>query len=175
MEEKIHVAEFQSPFGELVLGSLDNQLVLCDWKYRKMRQSINRRIATYFQADFEQGDTQILDQAKKQLQEYFEGSRVQFDLKLRFAGTAFQKKVWHQLLTIPYGNTRSYLHLAKQMGDPKAIRAIASANGANAHAIIVPCHRIVGSDGSLVGYAGGLSVKNKLLTLECGLQQQSLF
>tara|TARA_R110001583_G_scaffold134490_11_gene286215 strand:+ start:934 stop:1407 length:474 start_codon:yes stop_codon:yes gene_type:complete len=110
-----------------------------------------------------------------QLNEYFEGSRKQFDLKLNAEGTDFQKRVWKQLEQIPYGKTISYLELSKQLGDVKAIRAVANANGKNPLWIVVPCHRVIGSDGSLTGYAGGLHRKKWLLEHESPYKQQSLF
>ena len=110
-----------------------------------------------------------------QLNEYFAGDRTLFDLKLNPEGTTFQKQVWNALQTIPYGKTLSYLELSKQLGDVKAIRAVANANGKNPLWIIVPCHRVVGSDGSLTGYAGGLHRKQWLLEHESPYKQQSLF
>jgi len=110
-----------------------------------------------------------------QLREYFEGKRKQFNLKLNPQGTEFQKRVWKQLEQIPYGKTLSYLQLSQQLGDVKAIRAVANANGKNPLWIIVPCHRVIGSDGSLTGYAGGLSRKQWLLEHESPYKQQSLF
>jgi methylated-DNA-[protein]-cysteine S-methyltransferase len=107
-----------------------------------------------------------LESCKNQLLEYFSGSRQQFDLPLAPSGTPFQQKVWEQLRLIPYGNTISYLDLAKRLGDPKVIRAAASANGKNPIAIIIPCHRVIGSNGDLTGYAGGLGNKKWLLELE---------
>lgn len=111
----------------------------------------------------------------KQLQEYFDGNRTAFDLKLNPKGTEFQKKVWKELVKIPYGKTVSYLDLAKKLGDTKAIRAVAAANGKNPLWIIVPCHRVIGSDGSLTGYAGGLHRKQWLLNHENPAKQQTLF
>ncbi|MXN92594.1 methylated-DNA--[protein]-cysteine S-methyltransferase [Flavobacterium sp. Sd200] len=113
--------------------------------------------------------------AVTQLQEYFDGSRQNFDFKINPVGTVFQKRVWEALLNIPFGNTTSYLELSKQLGDFKAIRAVASANGKNPLWIIVPCHRVIGSDGSLTGYAGGLWRKKWLLEHECPPAQGSLF
>ena len=110
-----------------------------------------------------------------QLKEYFNETRKTFDLKLNPEGTTFQKKVWKQLETIPFGKSISYLQLSKQLGDVKAIRAAASANGKNPLWIIVPCHRVIGSDGSLTGYAGGLYRKQWLLNHESEHKQQSLF
>ena len=110
-----------------------------------------------------------------QLQEYFDGNRKAFDIKLNPEGTDFQRKVWNQLLEIPYGKTISYLDLSKQLGDVKAIRAVANANAKNPIWIIIPCHRVIGSDGSLTGYAGGLNRKQWLLEHESPFKQGSLF
>ena len=104
--------------------------------------------------------------ACRQLDEYFRHERQSFDLPLFFVGTEFQKKVWQTLLTIPYGTTVSYAYLARRIGMPRAVRAVANANGANAISIFVPCHRVIGSDGSLTGYGGGLPAKKYLLELE---------
>jgi len=101
-----------------------------------------------------------------QLKEYFSGDRNNFDLPLEIEGTEFQKRVWNELLKIPYGRTISYKELAIRLGDEKVIRAAASANGANPLPIVIPCHRVIGSDGSLIGYGGGLEIKEKLLVLE---------
>ena len=111
----------------------------------------------------------------QQLDEYFLGNRKEFELSLSPSGTEFQGKVWTELLKVPFGKTRSYLEQSKKLGDVKAIRAVASANGKNPISIIIPCHRIVGSDGSLTGYAGGVWRKKWLLEHENGNKQQSLF
>ena len=117
----------------------------------------------------------ILQDCLKQLDEYFNGTRKQFDLKLNPQGTDFQKKVWNELLNVPFGKTKTYLEQSIQLGDVKAIRAVASANGKNPIWIIIPCHRIIGSDGSLTGYAGGIWRKKWLLAHENPSNQQSLF
>ena len=117
----------------------------------------------------------ILKEAVSQLQDYFEGKRTKFDLKINPKGTAFQQKVWQELMNIPFGKTINYLDLAKKLGDPKVIRAAASANGKNPLWIVVPCHRVIGADGSLTGYAGGLWRKKWLLEHENPTNQQSLF
>lgn len=116
-----------------------------------------------------------LKEAIIQLQEYFEGKRTEFTFKINPQGTEFQQKVWQELLNIPFGKTMSYLDLSKKLGDVKAIRAVASANGKNPLWIVVPCHRVIGSDGSLTGYAGGLWRKKWLLEHESPSQQQTLF
>lgn len=118
---------------------------------------------------------EILQDCVYQLNEYFEGSRQQFSLKLNPEGTDFQQKVWKALQTIPYGTTTTYLKLSQQLGDVKAIRAVANANGKNPLWIVIPCHRVIGSDGSLTGYAGGLQRKQWLLEHESPYKQQSLF
>jgi methylated-DNA-[protein]-cysteine S-methyltransferase len=116
-----------------------------------------------------------LEDCVRQLNEYFEGERTIFDLKLNPEGTEFQKKVWKHLQLIPYGKTLSYLELSQQLGDVKAIRAVANANGKNPLWVVVPCHRVIGSDGSLTGYAGGLHRKQWLLEHESPYKQQRLF
>ena len=117
----------------------------------------------------------VLQEAVTQLLDYFDGQRTHFDFQLNPAGTEFQQKVWKGLCEIPFGKTMSYLELAKQLGDVKAIRAVASANGKNPLWIVVPCHRVIGTDGSLTGYAGGLWRKKWLLEHENPSTQQSLF
>ncbi|NGY06010.1 methylated-DNA--[protein]-cysteine S-methyltransferase [Solimonas terrae] len=111
-------------------------------------------------------DHPLLNRAEQQLREYFAGTRTAFELPLDFAGTAFQKRVWAALLTIPYGQTRSYAQIAAQIGIPQAVRAVGAANGRNPISIIAPCHRVIGSDGSLTGFAGGIANKRFLLALE---------
>lgn len=162
----VYLQYFQTPYGELILGESGGELCLCDWKYRKMRNQIDSRIQTGLQTEFKLEETEFLNEVKSQLNEYFAKERTTFDLPLLFVGSDFQKSVWEKLLTIPYGKTVSYLELSRILGDEKAIRAVATANGANAISIIVPCHRVIGSDGSLTGYAGGLNAKQKLLQLE---------
>ncbi len=118
---------------------------------------------------------EVLEDAVYQFSEYFDGKRTVFDLKLNPEGTDFQKSVWDALLEIPYGKTVSYLELSKTLGDVKAIRAVAAANGKNPLCIVVPCHRVIGSNGDLTGYAGGLHRKKWLLDHESPAKQQSLF
>ena len=118
---------------------------------------------------------EVLQACVRQLKEYFEGHRQVFDLKLNPKGTEFQQRVWQELLLVPFGRTNSYLELSRRLGDEKAIRAVAAANGKNPIWLIVPCHRIIGSDGSLTGYAGGLWRKKWLIEFEKGGLQGSLF
>lgn len=178
MSHNIITKHYKSPIGELILGSYHDELVLCDWRYRKMRKAIDLRIQKKLAADFIQGESDIINTTIKQLEEYFKGERIEFSISLKTVGTDFQKTVWNKLLKIPFGETESYLGLSKKLGNEKAFRAVATANGANAISILIPCHRIIGSDKSLIGYAGGLPAKKKLLELENPSlisQQTSLF
>ncbi len=162
----IKIEYFKTLYGELIIGDYQNKLCLCDWRYRKMRKTIDGRIKNYFSTDYIEENSELIEQTKAQLNEYFHKNRNSFDIPLVFAGSDFQKSVWNALLQIPYGKTLSYLELSRKLGNEKAIRAVATANGANAISIIVPCHRVVGSKGELTGYAGGLVTKKKLLLLE---------
>ncbi|MGL5892611.1 MAG: methylated-DNA--[protein]-cysteine S-methyltransferase [Bacteroidia bacterium] len=164
--QHINTHYFKTPTGELLLGTYNNALCIADWRFRKMRTAIDSRIKTKLNAEYKEQDDEILAETRKQLNEYFAGERKTFDIPLLFAGTDFQKTVWNALLEVEYGTTSTYLKLSEKLNNKEAIRAVASANGANAISIIVPCHRIIGSDGELVGYAGGLPAKQKLLELE---------
>ncbi len=123
----------------------------------------------------QQKTPKCLQKCVLQLEEYFNGKRASFNLTVNPRGTNFQKKVWKSLLDIPYGKTRTYLQQSKFLGDVKAIRAVAAANGKNPLWIVIPCHRVIGSDGSLTGYAGGIWRKKWLLAHENPVKQQSLF
>jgi methylated-DNA-[protein]-cysteine S-methyltransferase len=157
--------EMESPVGKLKLVASANALIAVLWE----RERPNRVKLAMLQHDPQQ---RILEETERQLGEYFAGTRNQFDLPLEPAGTEFQKKVWRALREIPFGQTRSYLDLAKSIGSAKAVRAVGAANGKNPLSIVVPCHRIVGANGTLTGFAGGLEAKAKLLALEA---RRSLF
>ncbi len=147
----MQVTHFSSPVGTLEITA-DNVCI---------------RNVSFCQKEAQlQSHSTILDECATQLDEYFNKQRTQFDLPLNPIGTEFQKSVWGQLQNIPFGTTISYMDLAKRLGDPKVIRAAATANGKNPIAIIIPCHRVIGSDGSLTGYAGGLRRKKWLLEHE---------
>ena len=171
----IFTQSYKAPYGELLIGDFEGTLCLLDWKYRRMRTTIDRRIKTGLAAEYQEQETALIRKVKEQLGEYFRKERTEFDIPLKFVGTAFQQSVWQELIKIPYGKTETYLGLSRKLNNEKAIRAVASANGANAISILVPCHRIIGSDGKLVGYAGGLRAKEKLLTLEGSQKQLKLF
>lgn len=168
MKEKnrIITRKYESPCGTLMLGSLDDKLCLCDWQVEKHRDHVDNRLRRLLDAEFLDGSSAVIDTAITQLDEYFAGTRQEFDVPVLFAGTDFQKKVWDTLLTIPFGNTVSYREIARRIGMPKAVRAVANANGANSISIFVPCHRVIGSDNTLTGYGGGLDAKEFLLKLE---------
>lgn len=166
MSQSIIIETLKTPVGELIAGDFNGMLCLLDWKYRRTRSSIDKRIAEGLNAQYKVGNTPLIEHLKVQLSNYFARNAYEFDLLIQTVGTDFQKCVWNELLKIPYGETRTYLELSRSLGNEKAIRAIASANGANAISIIIPCHRIIGSDGKMIGYAGGIPAKKKLLKLE---------
>jgi len=165
----ISIQTYSTPVGDILLGSYDGKLCLADWKYRKMRTSIDKRLQKGLKAEYVEESSEVIVETMKQLDAYFANERKLFDIPLLMVGTDFQKSVWQGLMKIPYGTTASYLELSKKIGNEKAVRAVASANGANAISIMIPCHRIISSDGSLAGYAGGLATKKKLLELEQNL------
>lgn len=151
--------EMNSPVGILKLVAHDQALVAVLWENENPKRV---RLAQLI----ENKNHPVLLETQKQLNEYFQGQRTQFDLALDFAGTDFQQKVWQALLTIPFGETRSYKQIAEQIGNVKAVRAVGAANGKNPISIIAPCHRVVGTNGKLVGFAGGLENKDILLKIE---------
>ena len=155
-------AIINSPIGNLSLVEQDNQLVEVEFTENDLTPI---------------PENEIIMLAKNQLDEYFAGQRQEFSLPLKPAGTEFQQKVWQELLLIPYGTTISYQEVANRLGDPKCIRAAGRANGQNPIAIIIPCHRVIGSGGEMTGYAGGIQRKKDLLTLEGAdvMNQMNLF
>lgn len=166
MDNIILTTDYQSPCGLLTLGATDAALCLCDWNIGSRRETVDRRLCKELSAVMVAGVNEILRQAVRELDEYFGGERRTFDVPLLFGGTALRHAVWSELQNIPYGTTTSYGELARRIGRPTAIRAVASAIGANPLSIFIPCHRVIGRDGSLTGYAGGLKAKQLLLQLE---------
>ncbi|WP_105103687.1 methylated-DNA--[protein]-cysteine S-methyltransferase [Microbulbifer pacificus] len=152
---------YPSAFGELGIAASETGLVGIDLQTGKRPLPVRR--------EWRRGATAFTDQAAAQLQAYFSGALKAFDLPLAATGTPFQQSVWRALCAIPYGETRNYRQLAEAIGNPKAVRAVARANGANPLSVVVPCHRVIGSDGTLTGYAGGLEMKARLLVLEGAL------
>jgi methylated-DNA-[protein]-cysteine S-methyltransferase len=156
-----------SPVGLLTLVSQQDKLVAILWENdRPLRVKLGEMQHAPHSA--------LLMETVKQLQEYFQGKRQQFDLPLRLHGTVFQQQVWQALQGIPFAGTRSYSQIAQQIGNPKAVRAVGAANGRNPLSIVVPCHRVIGQQGQLTGFAGGLAAKKYLLALEQSVQDQPL-
>ncbi len=164
--ESIDIQYHKTRIGELILGSFDGSLCLLDYRYRKMRASVDKRIRQGLKAEFSGKDNQLLSNVRGQIEQYLDGDRKYFDIPFIVVGTDFQQSVWRALMEIPYGETTSYSDLAKSIGKDKAARAVAAANGANAMSLLIPCHRVIGSKGELVGYGGGLPVKKHLLEIE---------
>ncbi|MEO7039616.1 MAG: methylated-DNA--[protein]-cysteine S-methyltransferase [Gemmatimonadaceae bacterium] len=151
-----------SPVGPLILVASARGLAAVRWPKASPRCAPIANVA-------EAADNPILEEAARQLTEYFAGERTHFSIELDFGGTDFQRQVWEALLTIPFGETRSYGQIAKQIGRPTAVRAVGAANGQNPLPIIAPCHRVIGSTGKLTGFGGGLPMKEQLLTHEGAL------
>ncbi len=168
--KQTNIQYYDSPCGRLVLASVGNELCLCDWNDMPGAERNMRRLAKYVKAEFNIETSSVLEETKRQLDEYFTGKRKSFDIQLRMVGTRFQQQVWNALLNIPYGATRSYKDIAQSIGKPQAARAVAGAIGANGISILIPCHRVIGSDHSLTGYAGGLEAKRMLLGIETQVQ-----
>ena len=166
MKGKISIQRYQSPCGELLLGAFGNRLCLCNWTKELHPKRVENRLQALLNAKFTEEPAPVVQEAARQLDEYFKGERRTFDMPLLFVGTDFQKNVWQELLKIPYGATITYADLAARLGRPKAVRAVANANGANALSIFAPCHRVVGSNGTFGGYGGGIEAKRFLLGLE---------
>ena len=164
--DQINIQYCKTMIGEMILGSFEGKLCLLDFRYRRMRTTVDNRIKKGLNAEFVEQDDEVLVKTKQQLDEYLFGNRKEFDIPLLTVGTEFQKSVWNALIKVPYGTTSTYLQLAKDINNPKAVRAVANANGANSISLIIPCHRIIGTNGELVGYGGGLAVKKRLLKLE---------
>ena len=156
---QLYNKKMQTPVGQLTLVAHDQALVAVLWENDDPKR-------VKLSESFEQNEHPLLKEVEKQLIEYFAGQRTQFTIPLDFQGTAFQKSVWSALLRIPFGETRSYKQIAESIGNVKAVRAVGAANGKNPISIIAPCHRVIGANGKLVGFAGGLKNKDILLNLE---------
>lgn len=168
---------FDTPLGEMIACATSQGVCLLEFSNRKNIDKQFENLISNLGGNVEivESETSLLAALKSEMAEYFAGTRKIFSIPLNLIGTDFQKTVWMELLKIPYGTTVSYMQLSKTIGNAKAIRAVANANAINKIAIIVPCHRIVGSDGSLTGYAGGLDRKRWLLNLEGNQKEWVLF
>lgn len=158
--------QYSSPCGDLLLGTYDGMLCICDWTKSARHDLSCRRLTRTLKTNMVEGSSPLLTETCQQLDAYFAGKLQEFTLPLMRIGTAFQKRVWSAIEMIPFAETMSYSELSKAVGHPQAVRAVASNVGNNPHSIIVPCHRIIGSNRSLTGYAGGLETKQYLLALE---------
>jgi methylated-DNA-[protein]-cysteine S-methyltransferase len=164
---RVYFSETESPMGPLLIAATTKGVCWMDFaRNQKASIHLQRWVQKWFRHDAIESNGEYLTDVATQLQQYFEGNRDEFDVELELFGTPFQKMVWQNLNAIPYGETRSYKDVALTMGMPKAVRAIGGANNRNPVPIIVPCHRVVGSNGALVGYGGGLDIKEFLLNLE---------
>ena len=163
---QISIQYYNSPCGKLVLASMGNELCLCDWNENPCGERNLHRLTRNMKTSFKTEATSVLEETKRQLDEYFAGRRQTFDIPLRPIGTDFQQRVWSALLRIPYGETRSYKDIALNIGRPQAVRAVAGAIGANGINILIPCHRVIGSNHNLTGFTGGLKAKSMLLEME---------
>ncbi|KAA3618647.1 MAG: methylated-DNA--[protein]-cysteine S-methyltransferase [Calditrichaeota bacterium] len=162
----VNVARILTPLGPMVAGAVEEGICLFEFSDRGRLEKQFAKIKKYFQAELIPGEHKHFEKLKQQLNEYFAGKRIEFSVPLAFPGTEFQQKVWTELQNIKIGETRSYSEQAAALGQPEAVRAVARANGANRIAIIIPCHRVIGKNGKLVGYGGGLWRKKYLLQHE---------
>lgn len=164
--KSIKTTRYLSPVGEMIIGSFGNNICLCDWICRQKSHYTDPRICQHLNAPYEEGSSEIIQLTIAQLREYFDGMRQQFSIPIIFTGSHFQRTVWEELTKIPYGTTISYSELARRIGNPLAIRAVANASAANPISILVPCHRVIRSNHKLSGYRGGSQAKQFLLSLE---------
>jgi AraC family transcriptional regulator of adaptative response/methylated-DNA-[protein]-cysteine methyltransferase len=162
----VRLAWIETPLGPMVAGATESAICLLEFTDRRMLETQLETLRRRYGLPLLAGSSPLLEALEKELGEYFTGRRHGFDLPLDYPGTAFQRRVWRTLLGIPYGETRSYVQLARELGSPGAARAVGRANGLNRIAILVPCHRVVNADGSLGGYGGGLWRKLRLLEAE---------
>ena len=162
----VTVKRIPTPLGQMIGGTVDGRLVLLEYADRRALPSQFERLSKALDAVFVPGEDEVLNRLAAQLEAYFAGERCEFDVRLETSGTDFQESVWGVLRTIPPGTVWSYADVAEAIGRPTATRAVARANGDNRIAILIPCHRVIGSDGSLTGYGGGLWRKKRLLELE---------
>lgn len=162
----IVITNIDTELGIMIAGAVDEGICLLEFSDRRMLNTEYKDLARYFKTTITEGDSKYFKTLRSQLKEYFKGSRKEFSIPLVTPGSDFQKSVWKELRNIPYGTTRTYLDQAIALGKPEAIRAVANANGMNRVAIIIPCHRVIGSDGHLTGYGGGLKRKRWLLDHE---------
>ena len=166
MKQTVNTQYYDSPCGKLILASIGDELCLCDWQEKPCAERNKRRLVRLLNAEFTASSSAVLEQTKKEMDEYFSGKRRVFDIPLHPVGTDFQKQVWQALLEIPYGKTRTYKEIALCVNNLKGVRAVAQAIGANGISILIPCHRVIGTNHALTGFAGGIEAKKWLLNIE---------
>ena len=171
MQHELLYKKLKTPIGQMIACADANGLSVLEFYGEDAFENILSMIERSLKAVLKEGSNKHLEQTEKELNEYFSGKRKLFDVALQLHGTDFQKQVWQALQTIPYGTTRTYMQQTLSFTKAESIRAVANANGKNPVAIIVPCHRVVGTNGSLTGYAGGLHRKKYLLELEAEIKQ----
>jgi AraC family transcriptional regulator, regulatory protein of adaptative response / methylated-DNA-[protein]-cysteine methyltransferase len=164
------LADVDTPIGEMVAGATDTHLVLLEFTHRRTLDAQLARLSRTTGFTLERGESRVVRDLRRELAEYFRGKRTEFTIPIDARGTPFQMRVWSALRRVPSGTTTSYGRLAASLGQPTAVRAVAGANGDNPISILIPCHRVIGSDGSLTGYGGGLWRKKKLLDLEANTE-----
>src|SRR3954467_5412404 len=169
-----YVSPVDTAIGEMVAIASDTHLLLFEFARRRMFDTQVQRVRRAFDCTFVESTSPIIERLRVQLDEYFRGDRLEFDIPILAPGTPFQMRVWDELRRIPIGTTTTYGAVARAIGHPDAVRAVARANGDNRFAILIPCHRVIGSDGSLTGYGGGLSRKKRPLELESPTAQEVL-
>jgi len=172
---RVATAEIETPIGPMIAAASDTHLLLFEFPHRRMIDTQLDRVRRAIDCELEPGESPVFSQVRAEIDEYFRGERREFTVPLHVPGTPFQASVWTALQRIPCGTTTSYARLAESIGKPNAVRAVARANGDNRVAIIIPCHRVIGSNGELVGYGGGLWRKKKLLELEGRGETLALF
>ena len=166
--------DWMSPCGRITMADMAGRLVMADWTDGWHHATVTRRIERRAKVFFVEGRTPLIDRTIEELEAYFAGERRTFDLPLAYYGTDFQIRVWRALERIPYGRLVTYADIAREAGSPRATRAAGVAVGENPFTIIVPCHRVVGRDGTLTGYGGGYAAKRRLLALEMGVAEDAI-
>ncbi|PID51886.1 MAG: cysteine methyltransferase [Candidatus Moraniibacteriota bacterium] len=164
--DHIHISYHKSSIGELIIGSFAEKICIVDFRHRAKREMVDRRIRKGLRADFVERKDDVIQETKKHIDAYLAGTQQDFPVPILPVGSDFQKRVWRAIQCVPYGHTASYADIARKIGKPQAVRAVASATSGNAIALIIPCHRIIYTNGTIGNYAGGSATKEKLLELE---------
>ncbi|PID52241.1 MAG: cysteine methyltransferase [Candidatus Moraniibacteriota bacterium] len=162
----VHISYHTTAIGELLIGSFEGKICIVDFRHRAKREIVDRRIRKGLRADFVEQEDYVIQETKKHIDAYLAGTQQDFTVPILPIGSDFQKRVWCALQDVPYGHTASYTDIARNIGKPQAVRAVSSATAGNAIALIIPCHRIIYTNGAIGNYAGGSVVKKKLLEIE---------